>query len=187
MLLIFKGGKKSAPPALCYKLCRKESRAFPPFVIITRKKASLVMPFFPQFARKRLGKGVNLCEAILQALSRTKRGVRACVMPIAAVRLRRMPELKKLPFARQFLDRGRNLPLRSRNFVTPLREKIREYPLSHILRPSLALGELLDRGTVFLARKQAHEVFPMRKPRQEIERKQQHKAGDHPAVCQHPV
>ena len=166
------------------------------------------MPFFPQFARKRLGMGVNLCEAILQALSRTKRGVRACVMPIAAVRLRRMPELKKLPFVRNchlqgnFLTEGggyphetcgqpvwraRNLPLRSRNFVTPLREKIREYPLSHILRPSLALGELLDRGTVFLARKQAHEVFPMRKPRQEIERKQQHKAGDHPAVCQHPV
>ena len=63
-------------------------------------------------------------------------------MPIAAVRLRRMPELKKLPFVRQFLDRGRGLPardvrsaakrrahdrpLRSRNFVTPLREKIRE-------------------------------------------------------------
>ena len=164
MLLIFRGGKKSAPPALCYKLCRKESRAFPPFVIINRKKASLVMPFFPQFARKRLGKGVNLCEAILQALSRTKRG--RCGQPVW---------------------RARNLPLRSRNFVTPLREKIREYPPSHILRPSLALGELFDRGTVFLARKQAHEVFPMRKPRQEIERKQQHKAGDHPAVCQHPV
>ena len=80
------------------------------------------MPFFPQFARKRLGKGVNLCEAILQALSRTKRGVRACVMPIAAVRLRRMPELKKLPFARQFLDRGRGLPARAtrtRRAVSP--------------------------------------------------------------------
>ena len=74
-------------------------------------------------------------------------------------------DCKPLRFARRgrgavrSVLRAGSLFLRSRNFVTPLREKIREYPLSHIRRPSLALGELFDRGTVFLARKQAHEVF----------------------------
>ncbi len=43
---------------------RPEGEAFCvlPFVIITRKKASLVMPFFTQFARKRLGGRVNAGE-----------------------------------------------------------------------------------------------------------------------------
>ena len=42
-----------------------------------------------------------------KALKIASREVRACVMPTAAVRLRRMPELKKLPYARQFLARTR--------------------------------------------------------------------------------
>ena len=51
-------------------------------------------------------------------------GVRACVMPIAAVRLRRMPELKKLPFARQFMPGARRNPCLQRGFDEATHERV---------------------------------------------------------------
>ena len=50
--------------------------------------------------------------------------VRACVMPIAAVRLRRMPELKKLPCARQFMSGARRNPCLQRGFDEATHERV---------------------------------------------------------------
>ena len=54
----------------------------------------------------------------------TKRGVRACVMPIAAVRLRRMPELKKLSYARQFVSGARRKPCLQKDFDEATHERV---------------------------------------------------------------
>ena len=44
-------------------------------------------------------------------------------MPTAAVRLRRMPELKKLPFARQFVSGARRKPCLQRDFDEATHER----------------------------------------------------------------
>ena len=49
--------------------------------------------------------------------------VRACVMPIAAVRLLRMPELKKFPYARQFMSGARRNPCLQRGFDEATHER----------------------------------------------------------------
>ena len=45
-------------------------------------------------------------------------------MPIAAVRLRRMPELKKLPFARQFVSGARRKPCLQKDFDEATHERV---------------------------------------------------------------
>ena len=45
-------------------------------------------------------------------------------MPIAAVRLRRMPELKKLPCARQFMSGARRNPCLQRGFDEATHERV---------------------------------------------------------------
>ena len=45
-------------------------------------------------------------------------------MPTAAVRLRRMPELKKLPYARQFMSGARRNPCLQRGFDEATHERV---------------------------------------------------------------
>ena len=82
------------------------------------------MPFPPQFARKRFGERVNAQGLYCKPLKTLRREVRACVMPIAAVRLRRMPELKKLPCARQFMSGARRNPCLQRGFDEATHERV---------------------------------------------------------------
>ena len=60
--------RKENHTRLLLSLRRKESRAFPPFAIITEKRLHYVMPFFPQFARKHFCRrvsrwGLNCCQS----------------------------------------------------------------------------------------------------------------------------